>query len=670
MKGLAVTTPRPDRRITLAAALVLAVFVFSRSAPAGDSPGLLVKLYEIDPVAAVPELAPDQLPNIVKVAPVLDLSTERKEDFRGLESDFLTEVSGALVVEQAGTYVLRLLSDDGAKLWLDGRLVIDHDGLHGMEPKDSAPLDLAAGPHALRVWHFQGGGGGGLRLEWAATKLGSGGEGATERPEFAVVPAGVLRHDADASTATATGKKKIIPPLRRGLPGDGSPVTGMHPGYTAGGSQRFGGRSVLKGQWIVASKGLTGDSARLRIWVPDRADTSEDVAPAELPGGAYAGQHYVPTDVGECKRVVLDERGAIRQGAVFRFARVTADLLEPSGRTAFEMLAVTALSNGLEVVFTKPLDPRVGWDPESYYVEQWPFDIERGKPPRRDGVVYPVKSASVSADRKTVFIELENLRPSHVVYLRLLPPCLSADGERPWSTEAWYTLNAVPADRVGQVLPPPEPEPQNFLTAEEQAAGWRLLFDGRSSQGWRGWKKDKFPDGWHIKDGAIVRVAGGGDICTVEQYDDFELALEWRIAPAGNSGIFFRASEEFDWCWRTAPECQVLDNAEHADGRNPLTSAGSNYALHAPVRDVTQPVGLWNQVRIVARGPHVEHWLNGTKVVEYELGSPEWEQRVAASKFKDMPNYGRMRTGHIVLQDHGDRVWFRNIKLRPLAASP
>lgn len=111
---------------------------------------------------------------------------------------------------------------------------------------------------------------------------------------------------------------------------------------------------------------------------------------------------------------------------------------------------------------------------------------------------------------------------------------------------------------------------------------------------------------------------------------------------------------------------QVLDNAEHVDGRNPKTSAGSNYALHAPPRDVTQPVGLYNQVRIVVDGPHVEHWLNGEKVVEYELWSQEWEKQVAGSKFASMPDYGREKTGRIALQDHGDKVWFRNIKIRRL----
>jgi hypothetical protein len=111
---------------------------------------------------------------------------------------------------------------------------------------------------------------------------------------------------------------------------------------------------------------------------------------------------------------------------------------------------------------------------------------------------------------------------------------------------------------------------------------------------------------------------------------------------------------------------QVVDNVRHRDGKNPLTSAGSNYALHAPVRDVTRPVGEWNDVGLVVKSPHVEHWLNGVKIVEYELWSPDWEARVKASKFSTMPGYGRAKRGHIALQDHGDRVWYRHIKIRPM----
>jgi hypothetical protein len=208
----------------------------------------------------------------------------------------------------------------------------------------------------------------------------------------------------------------------------------------------------------------------------------------------------------------------------------------------------------------------------------------------------------------------------------------------------------------------------NELTAEERAAGWKLLFDGKTTQGWRGFNKDKCPDGWQVVDGALVRVGSAGDIITTEQFDNFELAFDWRVAEAGNSGVFFRVSEDAGAVYETGPEYQILDNAKHPDGRSKLTSAASNYALHAPAKDVTKPVGQWNQSKIAVSGNHVEHWLNGQKVVEYELGGDEWTELVKQSKFSSMPRYGREPKGHIALQDHGDRVEYRSIKVRPLPA--
>ena len=153
---------------------------------------------------------------------------------------------------------------------------------------------------------------------------------------------------------------------------------------------------------------------------------------------------------------------------------------------------------------------------------------------------------------------------------------------------------------------------------------------------------------------------------TVEQFGNFELRLDWRISEGGNSGIMFRVSPDGKETYETGPEMQVLDNQRHADGKDPLTTAGSCYGLYAPVRDVTRPVGEWNVVVIIARGAHVEYWLNDVQVVKYELWSPEWEALVKASKFGSMPGYGRSKKGHIVLQDHDDQVWYRNIRIRQL----
>ena len=203
------------------------------------------------------------------------------------------------------------------------------------------------------------------------------------------------------------------------------------------------------------------------------------------------------------------------------------------------------------------------------------------------------------------------------------------------------------------------------------ASGWRVLFDGSALSAWRGFKRQDVPPAWHIEDGALTFTpasgeGNGGDLITRDEYGDFELTLEWKISPGGNSGIMYRVTEAADQTYETGPEMQVLDNGRHPDGKNPLTSAGSDYALYAPARDVTRPVGEWNAVRIVMRGNHVEHWLNGEKVVEYELGSPDWEAKVKGSKFAEWPGYGRAPRGHIALQDHGNRVWYRNVKIRTL----
>jgi hypothetical protein len=206
----------------------------------------------------------------------------------------------------------------------------------------------------------------------------------------------------------------------------------------------------------------------------------------------------------------------------------------------------------------------------------------------------------------------------------------------------------------------------NALTAAERGAGWRLLFDGSSTKGWRGYGKDTITDGWKAVDGALTRVARGGDIITTEQFRNFELTAEWKVAPNGNSGIFYRAVEGLEAIYQGAPEYQVLDDAGHADGKSPLTSAGSDYGLYPTKPGVVKPVGEWNSTRIVVNGNHVEHWLNGVKVVDYELGSADWAERVANSKFKAWPAYGKAAQGYIGLQDHGDWVAYRNIKIRVL----
>jgi hypothetical protein len=214
----------------------------------------------------------------------------------------------------------------------------------------------------------------------------------------------------------------------------------------------------------------------------------------------------------------------------------------------------------------------------------------------------------------------------------------------------------------------------NTLTDAEKKAGFKLLFDGKTTEGWRGYKMKQMPPGWKVIDGVLTRVAGGAggkgagggdDIVTKDEYDNFELRLQWRVGKGVNSGILYRAIEDAVTSWHVAPEMQVLDNAGFGDP-NPLHHAGALYDLYAPTKEMARPVSEWNEVRLVANGNHVEHWLNGVKVVECEIGSKDWNERVAKSKFKDKPNFAKASKGYIVLQDHSGKIEYRNIRIRAL----
>jgi hypothetical protein len=204
------------------------------------------------------------------------------------------------------------------------------------------------------------------------------------------------------------------------------------------------------------------------------------------------------------------------------------------------------------------------------------------------------------------------------------------------------------------------------LSAEERAAGWRPLFDGSTLAGWHVYHGSGTPVGWRAADGVISRVGGSGDLVTDEQFGNFDLALDWKVQPGANSGIIYRIADDGEATYMTGPEYQVLDDARHADGKDPLTSAGAVYGLYPAPRGIVKPAGEWNAARILVNGSHVEHWLNGTRLAQYELGSSEWAQKVAASKFAAWPGYGKSARGRIGLQDHGDSVSYRNIRIKVL----
>lgn len=205
------------------------------------------------------------------------------------------------------------------------------------------------------------------------------------------------------------------------------------------------------------------------------------------------------------------------------------------------------------------------------------------------------------------------------------------------------------------------------LSDQDRAAGWRPLFDGESLRGWRVYQSQQAPTGWFVRDGMLMKEQATEDILTTEQFGDFELVFDWRLSRGGNAGVFYRATEEYEKVYWSATEYQLLDDANARDGQNRLTSAGANYGLYPAPAGHVKPADEWNTTRIVARGNHVEHWLNGVKLLEYEYGSADWEAKVKASKFGEWPNYGRAKRGHIAIQgDHGGVLALRNIRIREL----
>ena len=215
------------------------------------------------------------------------------------------------------------------------------------------------------------------------------------------------------------------------------------------------------------------------------------------------------------------------------------------------------------------------------------------------------------------------------------------------------------------------PADENRLTPEEARSGWKLLFDGTSTAGWRNYRKDAIGPGWQVQDGALVRAAAGaGDIVTTDQYGFFELALDYKIAPGGNSGIMFRVTEDQPAPWHSGPEVQVLDNKL---GKDPQR-AGWLYQLYPPGKnpatgdtlDATRPAGEWNTILLRVGPEQGEVYVNGLRYSQFRLGSDDWKKRVAESKFAKFPSFGTAERGHICLQDHGDEVAYRNIKIRAL----
>ncbi|MBL7751306.1 MAG: DUF1080 domain-containing protein [Chitinophagaceae bacterium] len=228
--------------------------------------------------------------------------------------------------------------------------------------------------------------------------------------------------------------------------------------------------------------------------------------------------------------------------------------------------------------------------------------------------------------------------------------------------------------------PAPVASADNTLSEQEKADGWQLLFDGSTKTGWHVYNAVSDGSAWVIDSGTLHldpkemiewQTKGGGDIVTDAEYENFHLKLDWKIDTAGNSGVMFYIHESPDtslhkYAWYTGPEMQVLDNVRHGDANNGKHRAGDLYDLISSSPETVKPAGEWNQVEIIANKGSLELFLNGTKVVQTTLWDDNWKKLVAGSKFINMPEFGTYKKGRIGLQDHGNKVWFRNVKVRSL----
>jgi hypothetical protein len=212
----------------------------------------------------------------------------------------------------------------------------------------------------------------------------------------------------------------------------------------------------------------------------------------------------------------------------------------------------------------------------------------------------------------------------------------------------------------------------NALTDLEKNNGFKLLFDGKSTTGWRTYQ-NKPADSWSVKDGTLYCKGDStnksdmrADMITTGQYENFDLFVDWIISPKGNSGIIYLASEEFPAAYLSGPEYQVIDDLNFPEKLEDWQKTGANYAMHPAPEAAPKPVGEWNTTRIIVNKGHVEHWLNGKKIVEYEIGGDEWKKKKIEGKWKDAAGYGLTKKGHIALQDHGSEAWFKNIKIKEL----
>ena len=449
------------------------------------------------------------------------------------------------------------------------------------------------------------------------------------------------------------------------------------------------------------------------VWLPQDEIGNSPSQPLYINVGPYQGQQ-LHGDVyhGGLKRVFVEKVDGDYQGVVFRFTQgleggVNRVVWGPdgalyigmignpgnwgqtgkkwfgvqkfayNGKSTFEMLAVRAKSNGVELEMTEPIGEQYGNAISDYEIKQWYYKPTSDYGGPKLGLEnLKIKSVNISDDRKKVFLELDGMKENHLVYVHLNSTFISAKNQELWSTEAWYTMNKIPAGNPG-VKTPPKVVALNTLTEKEKQDGWKLLFDGKTTTGLKAFKGKTLGSAWKIKDGALYldtskkkdgSVVGGGDAMTEGEYENYELSLDWKIENCGNSGIIFNVVEadKYSYVWQTGPEMQILDNSCHDEGRINTHRAGDLYDMIGSKFVTVRPGGEWNQARIIVKNGKTEFWLNGYKTVEFTMFTPEWAEQIKNSKFKDMADFGKSKKGHIAFQDHGNQVSFRNIKIKEL----
>ncbi len=438
------------------------------------------------------------------------------------------------------------------------------------------------------------------------------------------------------------------------------------------------------------------------VWIPQDEIGNSPSQPGILNVGPYQNQMIMgDARHGGIKRIFIEKVNGQLQGAVFRFTqgleaginrfvwgpdsslyvggvggtndftwegkRFGLEKLSYNGNITFEMLSVKAKQNGMEIEFTEPLRIGDGLSTEDYLVQQWWYDIHTEGGIKQDINNLIVNSVSISADRKKVFLEINSLKQDHVIYIKTRNPILSISNKQLWSSEAWYTMNSIP-DESAEISPTNFVRKDNSLSKEVLNDGWSLLFDGQTTSGWKGSDGKEEPESWETENGMLTNRLQGQIILTESVFDNFELEFYWKIERGGDSGLFFHVPDSITSgsISTIGPEMQIIDDQSNAAEISNTHITGSFYDVLPPKYRISRPAGQFNHSRIVVLKDHIEHWLNGLLVLEYQIGGEAWSQNIQNSLFGGYSNFGRSERGHIAIMNQQGRIWLKNIRVRNL----